>query len=86
MGAALKAQRAVQTARYVLAVELLCGCQAIDLLAPLETSTPLARVHAAVRAIVPPLDEDRPPSPDIDAIAGLIAEGRVESATELAVT
>ena len=46
MDAALKAERALELARYVLAVELLCACQAIDLLAPLDTSAPLARVHA----------------------------------------
>ena len=31
------------------------------------------RVHDIVRARVPTLDDDRPPSPDIDAIARLIA-------------
>ncbi len=36
MAAALKAARAVQIARQVLAVELLCAAQAIDLLAPLS--------------------------------------------------
>ena len=80
MGAALKAERALELARYVLAVELLCACQAIDLLAPLDTSAPLARVHAAVRAVVPPLVEDRPPAPDLEAIARMIADGRVEAA------
>ena len=36
MGAALKAERALQLARHVLAIEMLCACQAIDLLAPLD--------------------------------------------------
>jgi histidine ammonia-lyase len=79
MGAALKAERALEAARYVLAVELLCACQAIDLLAPLETSAPLARVQARVRAAVPTLDEDRPPSPDLETIARLIAAGEIET-------
>ena len=44
--------------------------QAIDLLGLGDgTSPPLARVHDAVRARVPTLDDDRPPSHDIDAIA-----------------
>ena len=80
MGAALKAQRALELARAVLSVELLCACQAIDLLAPLKTSDALARVHARIRADVPPLDEDRPPAPDIETIAGLIAVGALEQA------
>ena len=64
----------------MLAIELLCACQAIDLLAPLRTSAPLARVHARIRAAVPALDEDRPPSPDIEAVSGLIAAGALEAA------
>jgi histidine ammonia-lyase len=85
MGAALKAQRALELARYVLAVEALCACQAIDFLAPLETSAPLARVHTRIRAAVPTLTEDRPPAPDVEAVAGLIASGAIEDAAGLAV-
>jgi histidine ammonia-lyase len=80
MTAALKAECAVARAREVLAIELLCACQAVDLLAPLETSPPLARVHAMVRSRVPILDADRSPAPDIIAIAGLIAARAVETA------
>ena len=80
MGAALKASRAVALARDVIAVELLCACQAIDLLAPLTTSAPLARVHARVREIVPTLGADRPPSPDIASVGALLASGAVEYA------
>jgi histidine ammonia-lyase len=80
MAAALKAARAVDLARHVLSVELLCGCQALDLLAPLATSAPLARVHDLIRARVPPLEADRPPSPDIAAIAAMIAAGDIERA------
>jgi histidine ammonia-lyase len=80
MAAALKAWRAVARAREVVAIELLCACQAIDLLAPLETSPALARVHALVRSRVPQLDADRPPSPDIMTIVELIACGELEAA------
>src|SRR6202035_3333794 len=55
MAAALKAERAATRAREVVAIELLCACQAIDLLAPLATSPALARVHALVRSRVPAL-------------------------------
>jgi histidine ammonia-lyase len=80
MGAALKAARAVDLARRVLAIELLLAAQGLDLLAPLTTSPVLQRVHAAVRARVPTLTDDRPPSPDIEAIAAAIADGFVETA------
>jgi len=46
----------------------------------LSASAALAAVHALVRSRVPTLDEDRPPSSDIDAIAGLIATGEIENA------
>ena len=79
MTAALKADRAVSRAREVIAVEILCACQAIDLLAPLETSALLRNVHALVRSRVPTLDADRAPSPDIVAITELIASNELEN-------
>jgi histidine ammonia-lyase len=80
MGAALKAARALDLALRVSAVEILCACQAIDLLAPLTTSPRLARVHAQVRSRVPALVNDRPPAPDIDAIAEMIANESLRNA------
>jgi histidine ammonia-lyase len=80
MFAALKAARAVELARHVLAIELLCAAQGIDLLAPLPTSPPLARAHAHVRTRVPALGADRPPAPDIARLAETLADGTFERA------
>ena len=80
MTAALKAQCAVGRAREVIAIEILCACQAIDLLAPLTTSPPLKKVHDLVRSRVPMLDDDRAPAPDIVAITNLIASSALEDA------
>jgi len=80
MAAALKAERAVTRAREVVAIEILCACQAIDLLAPRTTSPPLVRVHALVRSRVPTLAADRAPSPDIVAITELIASNALGNA------
>ncbi|MGE3888078.1 MAG: histidine ammonia-lyase [Vicinamibacterales bacterium] len=85
MGAALKAERALQLARHVLAVEMLCACQAIDLRAPIASTQALMGAHAAVRAVVPALVDDRSPAPDIDAIAALIATSALEYATGMVV-
>ena len=82
MAAALKAERAVAFARDVIAIEVLCACQAIDLLAPLTTSPALAAVHRLVRSRVPTLDEDRSTSADIVAIAALIETSAFEDACE----
>jgi histidine ammonia-lyase len=80
MGAALKAERAVFNASRVVAVEVLCACQALDLLAPLTTSAPLQQVHAFVRTLAPTLTDDRPPAPDIERIAAAIVDGSFERA------
>ena len=85
MGAALKAERALQIVRHVIAIEVLCACQAIDLLAPLESSRALMNAHRAVRKVVPTLVDDRSPAPDIDAITELISNGALEYATGIVV-
>jgi histidine ammonia-lyase len=85
MAAALKAARALELTRHVLAIELLCACQAHDLLSPLQTSAPLARVHARIRADVPTLHNDRPPSHDVARITELIAAAEVERACAMKV-
>lgn len=78
MGAALKAARAVELARVVVAVELLCAAEAIDLLAPLRTSEPLSAVHEALRHRVARRDGDRPPGADIEAIAAAVGDGTLD--------
>lgn len=85
MHAGLKAERALQLATGVIAVELLCACQAIDLRAPLQSSAALMRAHAAVRARVPMLVDDRPPAPDLREISDLISSGELEYATGIVV-
>jgi histidine ammonia-lyase len=85
MAAALKAARAVDLARFVIASELLCAAQAIDLLAPLTTSPPLTRVHESIRARVATLESDRAPSRDITTIAAMIEAGDLDRACPLKV-
>ncbi len=81
MAASLKAERALHLATHVVAIEVLCACQAIDLLAPLVSSDRLMRVHAAVRHHVPALFDDRPPAPDLERIAQMIRSGALEYAS-----
>jgi histidine ammonia-lyase len=84
MAAALKVDRAVALIRDVLAIEILCACQAIDLLG-LATSPPLARVHALVREHVATLVSDRAPSRDIHEISRLIESGELDRACAMKV-
>jgi histidine ammonia-lyase len=77
MGAAWKLRRIVRNVRYVLAIELLCGAQGIDCRAPLRPGRGVARGHAAVRRLVPPLARDRVLAPDIEQLAAAIERGEL---------
>lgn len=72
--AAAKARRAIELAEQVIAIELLCAAEAIEHHRPLKTGTQLERAHSIIRSHVDRLTDDRPPSPDIAAIVGLIRE------------
>jgi histidine ammonia-lyase len=85
MAAALKSSRAVEIAQQVLACEIACACQAIDLLAPLASSAALMRVHDFIRARVPFVEHDRALSGDLVAISEMIASGDLERACALKV-
>ncbi len=72
---AAKATRALELARNVIAIELLCAAQALEYHRPLKSGNGVEAAYAKIRAVIPPLFSDRPPAPDIAAIASLIAEG-----------
>ena len=72
MTGALKLRQIVQNLENILAIEMLCAAQGLDYRQPLRPSKAVADAHAAIRAIVPHLDEDRIPAPDIEAVAGLL--------------
>lgn len=77
MSAARRLARMLANLRYILAIELLCACQGIDLLAPLETGALARKAFAAVRAKSPKVTEDRPLAPEIEAMAGIVASGTI---------
>ena len=79
MTAALMAVEAVDRLEHVLAIELLCACQALDC-DPGAPSAPVAALHALVRERVTPLTQDRPPADDITAVWPLIHDGSVAAA------
>ena len=74
-GAATKAGRVLDGVCLILAVELLCASQGIDQRRPLAPAEGTGVLHAAIRRVVPPLGDDRPVGPDIEAVADLVAEG-----------
>lgn len=78
--AALKLATIHDHVRTVLAIELLCAAQGIDLRRPLTTTKPLEAVHAVIRTKVPAMMEDRPIAPDIAAVRALIDDGSLLAA------
>ena len=69
MSGARRLSRMLTNLRYTIAIELLCACQGIDLLAPLQTGTLSQKAHAAVRAKSPKLTADRPLALDIENVS-----------------
>ncbi|PSR30910.1 MAG: histidine ammonia-lyase [Sulfobacillus benefaciens] len=65
-----KAHTVLNNLRYVLSIELLCAAQACDLLGPEKMAPRTHEVYLWIRDLVPPLEADRPLSPDIERIAG----------------
>jgi len=77
MSGARRLERMLENLRNTLAIELLCACQGIDLLAPLQTGTLARKAHDAVRAKSAKVTDDRPLAPEIEAVSALIADGSI---------
>jgi histidine ammonia-lyase len=78
-GAGRKLQDVLTNTSNVLAVEMLCAVQGIEYRAPLQPAAGTSRAAAVIREAVPPLDEDRPISEEIQLIAGMIRAGAFEA-------
>ncbi len=75
MAAARKVRRSVSLLETVLAVELMCGAQAVEFHRPLRAGRGVEAAIAAVRQRVSPLVRDRPLGDDIEALTNLVREG-----------
>jgi histidine ammonia-lyase len=75
MTGARRLQRMLENLRNTIAIELLCACQGIDLLAPLHTGKLAKKAYEAVRAKSRMVSVDRPLAPDIEIVATLVADG-----------
>ena len=73
MSGARRLERMLTNLRGILAIELLCACQGIDLLAPLRTGAISTKAYDAVRAKSPKVVEDRPLASEVNAVSKLIA-------------
>jgi histidine ammonia-lyase len=66
----------------VLAVELLCGAQGLDFLAPLRPGPGVAVLQQAVRERSPRLDRDRSLADEIDLVAAGVRDGSLLAEVE----
>lgn len=79
---ARKCLEVVSNVEYVLAIELLANCQALEFFhsVGLKTSEPLEAVYRLVRRHVEPWNKDRYMSPDIEAAVKLIQNNEIWTA------
>ena len=78
--AARKLRRAIDGLARVLAIELVTGCRALDLRAPLAPGRVTGAVRDLVRTVVAGPGPDRFVSPDLEAVTALVVAGDVARA------
>jgi histidine ammonia-lyase len=83
--AALKAREVSRNVLRVVAIELLCGAQGLEFRELLRPGRGVAAVHDFIRESVPPLENDRPQTPDIEKLSEMIRDGSLVSRVEDAV-
>ena len=80
--AARKAKEIMENVRRVLAMEIMCACQGIDLRGNKGLGAGTRPVYEEVRKVVPMLKEDRPIYEDINKCEELIINGTITKACE----
>ncbi len=83
--AARKCREIVENSEQVIAIELLCGAQAIDMFTNLKAGKGTMAAYETVRSKVPCMTKDRFLSADIAAVRKLLHSGRIVRAVEDAV-
>jgi histidine ammonia-lyase len=77
MSGARRLGRMLENLRHTIAIELLCACQGIDLLAPLKSGTLATKAYEAVRARSAKVTQDRPLAAEIASVSDLLAQGAI---------
>ena len=78
---AWKARQIVENVKRVIAIEMITAAQGIDFI-HLSSSPAVEKVKSALREAVPPLEEDRSLSNEIEKVAQMIADGAFVRAAE----
>ncbi len=84
--AAMRVHEQLERLGRLVALELVCAAQAVDLAASGRLGHGTAAAHACVRELVPPIDDDRPLGVDVDLVAReLVTSGRLRERVREAV-
>jgi histidine ammonia-lyase len=84
MVAANQTTRVLDNVRRMVAIELVCAAEALQMRGPTRAGVGTRAVFAAIREKVPPLVEDRPLGQDVEAVCRLIEDGELETAVAAA--
>jgi histidine ammonia-lyase len=79
VSAARKALKAVENAVDIVAIELLCACQALEFHRPLRAAVGSEATLALVREVVPFREKDTAMYPDMHALRDLIQGGKLSA-------
>jgi histidine ammonia-lyase len=82
MNTAIKTKQILRNAWYIIAIELIAACQAMDHRRPLKSSAAAGAVYKLVRQHVDFMEKDRPTQYDINRVAELVKSGEVLAAAE----
>jgi histidine ammonia-lyase len=77
-----KCREIVKNSEYVIAIELLCGAQALDLFTNVKPGEGTLAAYNVIRNAVSHLENDRILSTDIDTIKQLMRSGKILKAVE----
>jgi histidine ammonia-lyase len=75
--AGAKLRRMLANAQRVIAIEWIAAAQGLELRRPAHGGVGSEAALRAVRELVPPWSEDRPPAPEIERVARAIADGSI---------
>lgn len=79
MSGARRLDGMLKNLRHTIAIELLCACQGIDLLAPLQTGRLARKAYEAVRSCSAKVTDDRPLAPEIEAVSALVRDEAISA-------
>lgn len=80
--AALKAYECVNLSKYIFAIELICGTQALDFYRGLEPSKATRAIYNTIRDVIPTIENDINLHPCIEEVANLVKKEAIIECVE----